>query len=212
MTRVFETAVPESVHKWKFLDGNTEHFKTATSIVDVRSLNLQNVFPLESTFILHYVSCGFYQWKSKYELLASFPDSWFGGKLKIHPCFHLESRDVVQRGNTKEMFNFYRSQVVLKDVQEIEKQLKSDLCLRLEEPSFILSQAKLKKQFQTTIDEELIEIINSQSENAKLDENEHNTQINNNTDNDRSDEIKENLSLDKMWIISSLVNQYLNTK
>jgi hypothetical protein len=46
--------------------------------------------------------------ENKYKILSSFPDAWFGGTLKIHPSFHLESRDIVGKGNKQEMIDFYR--------------------------------------------------------------------------------------------------------
>eukprot|EP00607_Mallomonas_marina_P008828 CAMPEP_0182420962 /NCGR_PEP_ID=MMETSP1167-20130531/6095_1 /TAXON_ID=2988 /ORGANISM="Mallomonas Sp, Strain CCMP3275" /LENGTH=292 /DNA_ID=CAMNT_0024597577 /DNA_START=76 /DNA_END=954 /DNA_ORIENTATION=- len=49
--------------------------------------------------ILHYVVCGLNWLEQKYQILGSFPDSWFAGSLPIPPCFHLDARDAFIRQN-----------------------------------------------------------------------------------------------------------------
>ena len=58
------------------------------------------------------VVCGLPWFTTKYEILGSFPDSWFGDKLPIEPCFHLDARDVVVHGtDPAQPADFFRRQV-----------------------------------------------------------------------------------------------------
>ena len=67
-----------------------------TAMVDPRELRVDEVLECEDPCVLHYPSCGLEWLKDKYRLLGGFPSSWFGGKLPIAPCFHLEARDAIQ--------------------------------------------------------------------------------------------------------------------
>lgn len=51
--------------------------------------------------------CGWKWYLSKYKILDVFPNHWFGGKLKIAPCFHLDSRDKYLEGDLEKMKQFY---------------------------------------------------------------------------------------------------------
>jgi hypothetical protein len=104
-------AVPKSVHTWRIPSTATAANTTTaavaaaapvsrTAIADPRNLCMNSYLPLPVTTapcILHYVVCGFAWYCDKYALLGQFDSAWFGGKLPIAPCFHLDSRDAVQQ-------------------------------------------------------------------------------------------------------------------
>jgi len=116
-------------------------------------------------------------------------------------CFHLDSRDIYLKGDIEKMKEFYRSQVVLTDPKEAQYQVDSGVCLRITEPSTIILN---KYPHKTT----------TQNVNPSVF---HCTPNTTTTQESPKNEIKDGppstlntLSLEKMWLISSLVGQYLN--
>jgi len=132
VVRVIDGVVPDSVHRFR-LPKDCE-LASCTAIADVRSLDITKIYNCVDTFILHYVSCGYKWWHKKYQILDLFPDHWYGGKLKIQPCFHLDSRDVYLEGDVEKMKKFYSSQVVLSNKEEIERQIESNMCIYITKP------------------------------------------------------------------------------
>jgi len=126
--RVLKGVVPVSVHEWKLpsdsgdlvngrihceVHGDLNRWtqlplRSCTAISDPRNLDLTRLFKCENAIILHYVVCGWKWYYSKYAILKSFPNYWFGGKLKIAPCFHLDSRDLYLSGDLQKMKCFYK--------------------------------------------------------------------------------------------------------
>lgn len=106
--------VPHSVHRWRTLrpeelhenpEGDegkgscclrgTRKLVSRSALADPRELNFDEVLHCRDPCVLHYPSCGLDWLRDKYRLLGSFPSAWFGGKLPIAPCFHLDARDAV---------------------------------------------------------------------------------------------------------------------
>jgi hypothetical protein len=80
------------VHYWR-VDEGLQHLKpwpllrgNASSLMHVKD---------ESAVILHYVSPTFDQWLTKYQVLGTFPDTWFGGSIPIGIVYHKASRDQI---------------------------------------------------------------------------------------------------------------------
>lgn len=68
-----------------------------SALVDPRQLRFNDLLECSDPCVLHYPSCGLEWLRDKYRLLGSFPSSWFGGKLPIAPCFHLDARNALER-------------------------------------------------------------------------------------------------------------------
>lgn len=68
-----------------------------SAMADPRELRFEEVLECSDPCVLHYPCCGLDWLRDKYRLLGSFPSSWFGGKLPIAPCFHLDARDALDR-------------------------------------------------------------------------------------------------------------------
>lgn len=66
-----------------------------TAMADPRELHFDELFECSDPCVLHYPSCGLDWLRDKYRMLGSFPSSWFGGKLPIAPCFHLDARNAM---------------------------------------------------------------------------------------------------------------------
>lgn len=80
------------------LSGEADQLVNRVAMADPRELRFEEVLACTDPCVLHYPSCGLDWLRDKYGLLGSFPSSWFGGKLPIAPCFHLDARDTVRRG------------------------------------------------------------------------------------------------------------------
>lgn len=102
--------VPQSVHRWRTLrpeeklrlegtggEGASEapELVNRSAMADPRELNFDQVLECGDPCVLHYTSCGLDWLRDKYRLLGNFPSSWFGGKLPIAPCFHLDARNAM---------------------------------------------------------------------------------------------------------------------
>jgi len=160
---------------------------------------VKRLFKCEEAFILHYVVCGFDWWYKKYQILDVFPNFWFGGQLKIQPCFHLDSRDIYLSGNKEKMKEFYKSQVVLADGNELQRQIDSGMCLRITQPATILvNKYPNKKPTESKKSSPSSPIATEPTIQTK-----HKPK-------DGPASTVNTLSLEKMWVISSLVGQYLN--
>lgn len=68
------------------------------AMADPRELHFDELLECSDPCVLHYPSCGLDWLRDKYRLLGSFPSSWFGGKLPIAPCFHLDARNAMREG------------------------------------------------------------------------------------------------------------------
>lgn len=94
----------ESLHDFDRRKENTEDstwsnkLVNRTAMADPRELRFDEILECEDPCVLHYPSCGIDWLRDKYRLLGGFPSSWFGGKLPIQPCFHLDARDTVNGG------------------------------------------------------------------------------------------------------------------
>jgi len=132
--------------------------------------------------------------------LDIFPNFWFGGQLKIAPCFHLDSRDTYLSGDKEKMQEFYKSQVVLADTKEVQHQIDSGMCLRITQPStLIINKYPNKKPSASKTSS--IHIATTEPKPATITKHEPK---------DGPPSTVNTLSLEKMWMISSLVGQYLN--
>ncbi|HKQ74117.1 MAG TPA: glycosyltransferase family 2 protein [Blastocatellia bacterium] len=92
--------------------------------------------------ILHYPSCGFEYFWSKYVNLGKFPDHWLGKDdiAKIIGRFHLDARDVVNRGDREAARRFYERRVVMGDNETTNRLIEMGLLCRIVEPSHILAE------------------------------------------------------------------------
>ena len=93
--------------------------------------------------VLHYVNCGTFWLRTKYEILGAFADSWFGGTLKIAPSFHLDARDVVLKRNAEALEAFYGRHLSPPDADELTRQVAAGVLRRLDAPSKLLGGATI---------------------------------------------------------------------
>ena len=120
--RLVDGIKPTSVHGWAVPSGRAE-----TALVDpLRSSSSTTV--IEEPCILHFVVCGLFWFETKYKILGAFPDSWFGGRLKIAPSFHLDARDVVQTNG--DLHSFYHAHVSAPSNSDVVKYLNCGVCKR----------------------------------------------------------------------------------
>ena len=131
--RVVRGARPSNVHKWSL--PTPASMPSRTALVDPRHLNLSEVRKCSDPCVLHYVVCGLPWLKSKYEMLGSFEDAWFGGKLPIAPSFHLDARDALLRGDVETVWN---TQVVFREETVMRSHVKAGVLLRMYKPQEIL--------------------------------------------------------------------------
>jgi len=139
--RVVRGAKPSNVHKWSLPTPGSMPSRTA--LVDPRHLNLSEVRKCSDPCVLHYVVCGLPWLKSKYEMLGSFEDAWFGGKLPIAPSFHLDARDALLRGDVETVWN---TQVVFRDESVMRSHVKAGVLLRMYKPQEILMRQKKEER------------------------------------------------------------------
>lgn len=104
--RLVDGVAPASVHSWN-LPGSS--LRRRTALADPRSFKADDFESgLDEPCILHYVACGKFWLRTKYEILGRFDDAWFGGALPIAPSFHLDARDVVDIADPAALENFYK--------------------------------------------------------------------------------------------------------
>lgn len=112
---------------------NTREQRDATlvsrsAMADPRELLINEVLECSDPCVLHYPSCGLDWLQDKYRLLGRFPSSWFGGKLTIAPCFHLDARDAMVdlNGTLDNGRELYKKEVMLcpdEHAEEMQEQL-----------------------------------------------------------------------------------------
>lgn len=129
------------------------------AMADPRELRVDEVIQCTDPCVLHYPSCGLEWLRDKYRLLGQFPSSWFGGKLPIAPCFHLDARNAMQEGdaNTRghgagengvkddRSRELYHSQVMLcpdEYAQEIRAQVENGVLKVITGPRSVIEHAK----------------------------------------------------------------------
>lgn len=140
--------------------------------------------------------------REKYHTLGNFPDSWYKGQLKIHPSFHLDSRDIIlhDEANASKFyrhvrnykFSHNRSQMVLDDAEETTRQREGGIIVQITKPKSTILQKYPEKE----------RVRKSRNVKKETLEDKHNTAS-------IAPPADQSLSLDQMWIISSLVGQYL---
>lgn len=160
--RVRPDIIPNSVHTWKQANSSTaqergneapgtDKFFSRTAICDARFTSHASYLPLppDAPCILHYVSCGGWWFTEKYGILGTFGSEWFGGALPIAPCFHLDSRDILQEGGKKGARKFYERQVMVcpvRDSDGLQKSLQSGVCKRMTGPRDVINNARIHRQ------------------------------------------------------------------
>jgi hypothetical protein len=139
-------------------------------------------------------------------MLDSFPNAWFGGKLKIAPCFHLNSRDSYLTGKVDNMRQMFRDQVMLASPSEVEAQLAAHVCLRFAAAKeLILSEyeRRFHKTHPYASDEE------AWRAKFKKPEPKDNEALTHKKPADGPKSSINTLSLDKSWMVTQLVSKYL---
>jgi len=177
--------------------------RNVSSLADVRTLDLSKLYQCDKVFILHFVVCGLYWYLKKYKILDAFPNTWFGGKLQIHPCFHLDSRDRFLSGDFESLKSSYRKEVVMDDGEEIERQLESGVCMRVEGLGEAIC-AQHRKLFNSEYFPVSVAVPYPDQLKRGTDA------IPNDTHRPATEKkVGESLPLEKMWVLSSLISQYL---
>ena len=93
--------------------------------------------------ILHYPCCGFEHFWRKYVTLGKFADQWWGKydiEAMIGP-FHLQARDVVERGDRDAARAFYRQRVAMEDPRLVAELMRHGFLKRISIPRAILAPA-----------------------------------------------------------------------
>ena len=94
-----------------------------------------------SPAILHYPSCGFEHFWSKYRTLGAFGDErWAQGDIRatIGP-FHLDARDIVAAGDEAAARRFYDERMVIRDEGLINRLVAQGVLLRINGPAALLA-------------------------------------------------------------------------
>ena len=125
--RISRGLEPDGGHRFKFVNGRAL-CKTANPAL------------CRDAIILHYPCCGFKNFWRKYKMLGAFPDRWFDqvNIVEAIGSFHLESRDVVWRGNKDAARAFYESRAVINEPQVVERLINSGICCRIKGPAGLL--------------------------------------------------------------------------
>ena len=181
--------------------------RNVSSLADVRTLDLSKLYRCDNVYILHFVVCGLYWYIKKYRTLDAFPNSWFGGKLVIHPCFHLDSRDRFLSGDFEALKATYRKEVVMDDPAEIERQLECGVCIRVEGLADAIASQYLKL-FHTQYHPVTTTIATPTQLTRDVDIMPNDTTTTS-TSHTEKETPTNNLPLEKMWVLSSLVSRYL---
>lgn len=127
--RVQPGVIPDGVHDFTF-----EATKALLSHDTVYSqLNPVRV-SYSDPCILHFPCCGFNNFWSKYKLLGNFSDQWFG-VYEISSILpkHVQSRDVVLRGDVQAAKRFYEENFVKKFVDKRDVYETMDIFFRIPE-------------------------------------------------------------------------------
>lgn len=142
-------------------------------------------------------------------MLDAFPNSWFGGKLKIPPCFHLTSRDAYLSGKVDAMRLLFQKQVLLDDDAELAAQLNAGVCTRLPfARSYILEQYgklfKAEHPFMSNFEDWKTAFRRPVPTD--------NTSLAGRSPLDGPPSTLNTLSLDKSWLVTQLVSKYLHSE
>ena len=131
--RLVDGIEPSSPHAWR------TPLKRVSALADARlDLSERVTNPGAMPCVLHYVSCGVFWLRTKYEILGRFEDSWFGGSLPIAPSFHLDARDVVLAKDEAALTAFYDRHLAPPEAKELEAQLKAGALRRVAAPCDLL--------------------------------------------------------------------------
>jgi hypothetical protein len=148
-------AMPSSVHHFTVPGAGAgagaggDRLRARTSLIDPRHLSLDSVLRLQDAYpcVLHYGNAGISWLRDKYCILGDFPDHWkmlYGADLPIAPSFHLECRDVVQKGFPYQVQELFEKQVLFpaSDGAELRRQLESGVLMRIDRPALFLAHAQ----------------------------------------------------------------------
>lgn len=85
--------------------------------------------------ILHFPNCGFDEFYNKYKNVhQSIPDTWLGmSKVADTTPFHIESRDLFQKGNKEEILNFYKKRICV-EREIIDELITENLVVEISSP------------------------------------------------------------------------------
>jgi hypothetical protein len=136
--RLNEQVIPESVHSFEFL----EQPRLTPPPVETADAQPPKFITSEEAVILHYPCCGFEHFWSKYVILGPFSDKWFG-KIPIVTSLpiHLDSRDVVLRGDREAAIDFYRQYFMLGEMA-VMLLANNGLVCRIDQPSMLLREKR----------------------------------------------------------------------
>ena len=136
--RLVDGVAPTSVHAWALPAGCG--LRRRTALADARHLRVGDVAEDAATMpcVLHYVTCGEFWLRTKYEILGDFGDAWFGGDLPIAPSYHLDARDVVRRRDAGALRAFYAAHLDVPDAQTLARHVASGALRRVEGPRALL--------------------------------------------------------------------------
>ena len=200
-TRVVPSARAAGVHAWTVSNSDSsENLRDVSSLTDVRTLDLSKLYRCENAFVLHFVVCGLYWYLKKYKILDAFPNAWFGGQLQILPCFHLDSRDRFLSGDFNRLRDAYLSEVVVTDPQVVQNQIDAGVCMRISDISEAICRQHLNiwgTAYQP------VSVLIANPDQMKRSSTTAPKDLQQKVTKD------ENLSLEKMWVLSNLVSQYL---
>jgi hypothetical protein len=217
---------------------NPSGLRNVSSLADVRTLDLSKLYKCTDVFILHFVVCGLHWYLKKYKILDAFPNAWFGGQLTIHPCFHLDSRNRFLKGDFEAFRQAYRNEVVIDDPAVVESQIESGVCMRVTgisdaikahyselfnrnfEPvsSVIATSDQMQRtstalptasEFSSIQEDHSGAAVSSISPKTDKESSTSNICGNASAETVPNEAAKETLTLEKMWVLSSLVSQYL---
>lgn len=125
---------PTSVHRWTSAADPGFEAASFAAFADPRRLDPSKVLTTDDPCILHFVVCGLQWFRTKYEMLGRFPDSWFGDTLPIAPCFHRDARDALWAPDgLAHLTRMYHAQVLMSEGThpgEVSRQLAAGVCVR----------------------------------------------------------------------------------
>lgn len=133
-TRVLPGVVPMSVHAF-YPPTAADVPQCWSAFPEPCSPALRVVSAQGSPCILHYISCSYSFWRSKYKLLGSFADTKPGGAAaggdSIKGTFHADSRDVLSADDELAAKEMYAREVCLLNSDEARLQTSAGVCMRL---------------------------------------------------------------------------------
>mmetsp|Transcript_20465 Transcript_20465/g.61018 ORF Transcript_20465/g.61018 Transcript_20465/m.61018 type:complete len:399 (+) Transcript_20465:215-1411(+) len=124
---------PASVHAWITPPGT----RWLAAFEDPRVARPATVAYLEPC-VLHYLTCGEFWLRTKYELLGDFSNAWFGGVLPIAPSYHLDARDAVAVQDATHLDAFYAAHLAPPATTELARHVAAGVLCREPGPSVLL--------------------------------------------------------------------------